>query len=157
MRMREHLEQLFQFNAQTNLALLPKIAQLSEPAECVRLFGHLIRCQYKWIARIRRDPAAAELDWWKPEIPFAELDPEWRASVRPWYEYLAGSSDEELATETQFTGYDGALWAAAPQDIALQLNYHSIHHRAQIQYLLRRAGIDPDFVDYIRTKCRRIG
>jgi uncharacterized damage-inducible protein DinB len=54
-------------------------------------------------------------------------------------------------------GYDGALWAAAPQDIALQLNYHSIHHRAQIQTILRREGIAPDFVDYIRTKYRRIG
>jgi uncharacterized damage-inducible protein DinB len=88
---------------------------------------------------------------------FERLDPEWRASVGIWCAYLAGQSDAQLATEAQFTGFDGALWAVAPQDIALQLNYHSIHHRAQIQYVLRREGIDPDFVDYIGTKYRRIG
>lgn len=157
MQMRAHLEELFRFNEQTNLALLPKIAQLRDPAECVRLFGHLVRCQQKWLARIRRDPDAAQLDWWKPEIPLAELEPQWRASVAVWHAYLAGKSDAELAAEVQFVGYDGALWAAAPQDIALQLNYHSIHHRAQIQTILRREGIAPDFVDYIRTKYRRIG
>lgn len=157
MQMRQHLLELFAFNERTNLALLPKIARLSDRSECVRLFGHLVRCQEKWPARIRRDPGAPQLDWWKPEIPFERLDPEWRACVRIWTEYLADKSDEQLATETRFTGFDGATWAATPQDIALQLNFHSIHHRAQIQYLLRCEGIDPDFVDYIGTKYRRIG
>ena len=42
------------------------------------------------------------------------------------------------------------------QDIALQLNYHSIHHRAQIQSIIRKQGIEPDFVDYIGTVYRKL-
>jgi len=157
LQMRQHLLELFAFNERTNLLLLSKFEKLGDRSECVRLFGHLVRSQQKWLARIRRDPGAVELDWWKPEIPFELLDPEWRASVRAWTEYLADKTDEELARETSFTGFDGATWAATPQDIALQLNFHSIHHRAQIQAILRREGIAPDFVDYIGTKYRRIG
>ncbi|MBP9221492.1 MAG: hypothetical protein KBF42_08910 [Chitinophagales bacterium] len=38
----------------------------------------------------------------------------------------------------------------------LQLNYHSIHHRAQMQMLIRQQGLVPDFVDYIGTKYRPV-
>jgi uncharacterized damage-inducible protein DinB len=41
-------------------------------------------------------------------------------------------------------------------DIALQLNYHSIHHRAQMQVLIRQQGMEPDFIDYIGTKYRKV-
>jgi uncharacterized damage-inducible protein DinB len=61
-----------------------------------------------------------------------------------------------ILTEITFTGSDNTRWAATPKDIALQLNYHSIHHRAQIQSILRRQGVEPDFVDYIGTKYRKI-
>ena len=51
----------------------------------------------------------------------------------------------------------GATWTARLADIARQLNFHSIHHRAQIQMLIRAQGIEPDFVDYIGTRYRRLG
>jgi len=58
--------------------------------------------------------------------------------------------------EVEFTGYDGGRWAARLIDIALQLNYHSIHHRAQMQVLIRQQGLEPDFIDYIGTKYRKL-
>jgi len=64
--------------------------------------------------------------------------------------------EEELSTEVTFTGFDGGLYAATPKDIALQLNYHSIHHRAQMQTIIRKQGVEPDFVDYIGTKYRKL-
>ncbi len=33
------------------------------------------------------------------------------------------------------------------EGIALQLNYHSIHHRAKIQTMIRDQSLEPDFVD----------
>jgi len=65
-------------------------------------------------------------------------------------------SEAELSTEVTYTGFDGTLFAATPQDIALQLNYHSIHHRAQVQTMIRAQGLEPDFLDYIGTKYRRM-
>jgi uncharacterized damage-inducible protein DinB len=42
------------------------------------------------------------------------------------------------------------------KDIALQLIFHSFHHRAQIQTLIRQEGKEPRFVDYIGDKYRKI-
>jgi uncharacterized damage-inducible protein DinB len=53
-------------------------------------------------------------------------------------------------------GFDGAVYTGALKDIALQLNYHSIHHRAQIQAMIRKQGFEPEFVDYIGTVYRKI-
>ena len=77
--------------------------------------------------------------------------------VCSWIGYLDSVSEEELFSEKKFIGYDGAHWAVPLKDIALQLNYHSIHHRAQIQTIIRHQGLEPDFVDYIGTKYKRLG
>jgi len=157
MQMKQYLRDTFLFNDATNKKLLEKISELPDKAESIKLFSHLINCQYKWMARIKHDPAAPGMSWWAPLYPLDELEAEWDKSLRPWLDYIEERTDAQLASEVTFVGLDGATWAASPQDIALQLNYHSIHHRAQIQMLIRGQGLEPDFVDYIGTKYRRLG
>ncbi|MBI5372265.1 MAG: DinB family protein [Sphingobacteriales bacterium] len=154
--MKEYLIETFRYNDSTNRKLLSKILQLPDRTEAVRLFSHLINSQYKWMARISKDPAAPQLSWWDPVYAENELEREWARSLDAWLLYISSKTEDELNTEVRFVGYDNGQWAATPKDIALQLNYHSIHHRAQIQTLLRQQGIEPDFVDYIGTKYRRI-
>ncbi|MBI3140061.1 MAG: DinB family protein [Sphingobacteriales bacterium] len=154
--MKEYLIETFGYNDVTNRKLLAKILQLPDRAEAVRLFSHLINSQYKWMARILRDPKAPQMSWWDPVYAVEELEKEWTKSLEIWLAYIRLKTEDELNEEVTFIGFDNGQWAAAPKDIALQLNYHSIHHRAQIQTLLRQQGIEPDFVDYIGTKYRRI-
>lgn len=154
--MKKYLFEFFTFNCDTNLKLLAKIRQAPEPAECVKFFSHLIQSQNKWMARIMQDPAAPAMSWWEPVLAKEDLEAAWKRSTAAWLEYLDSKTEEEIAAETVFTGHDGGQWAATPLDIALQLNYHSIHHRAQMQTLLRQQGVEPDFVDYIGTKYRKL-
>ena len=154
--MKQYLIDTFKYNDATNKKLLDKIKLLPNKEEAVKYFSHLINCQYKWMARILQDPKALEMDWWDPVYAVDDLEKEWDKSLAPWINYIDERSDEELATEVTFVGFDGSLWAASPLDIALQLNYHSIHHRAQIQTLIRQQGIEPDFVDYLGTKYRKL-
>ena len=156
MQMKEYLVDTFSYNDATNKNLLEKIKLLPDKTECIKYFSHLVNSQYKWMARIMQDPAAPQMSWWDPVYKFEELESEWNKSLAPWIEYIKARTDEELAAEVQFIGFDGGLWAASPKDIALQLNYHSIHHRAQIQTIIRQQGFEPDFVDYIGTKYRKI-
>jgi len=156
MEMKFYLIETFEYNSSTNKKLLKKIALLRDREESIKLFSHLINCQYKWLARILKTSGYEKMDWWIPVYDFDKLEDEWDKSLQNWMEYLSSRTDEELSTETIFIGYDGSLWAATPKDIALQLNYHSIHHRAQIQTLLRQQGVEPDFVDYIGTKYRKL-
>jgi len=154
--MKQYLIDTFNYNDTTNKKLVEKIKLLSDKEEAVKLFSHLINCQYKWMARIVHDPMAPAMSWWDPVFAVDQLEAEWNKSLNLWIDYISKHAEEELATEVEFVGFDGSLWAATPMDIALQLNYHSIHHRAQIQTLIRQQGIEPDFVDYIGTKYRKL-
>lgn len=156
MSMKNYLIDTFKYNDLTNRKLLGKIILLNDKKESIKLFSHLINCQYKWMARITQDPNARIMSWWDPVYDFDKLEEEWSKSLEPWISYLSSRTEKELTTETTYFGYDNGVWAATPQDIALQLNYHSIHHRAQIQAIIRQQGIEPDFVDYIGTKQRKL-
>ena len=156
MNLINYLTDTFEYNSLTNKNLLHKIRQLPEPYESIRLFSHLINSQYKWMARITHDPKAPGMSWWDPVYPMEDLQDEWDKSLQLWIDYLQAGTEESISEEVEFTGYDGGIWAASPKDIALQLNYHSIHHRAQIQMLIRAQHIEPDFVDYIGTRYRKI-
>jgi uncharacterized damage-inducible protein DinB len=155
MKMKEHLADTFRYNETANTRLLAKILQLPDPGECIRLFSHLINCQYKWLARIRQTPGYHELSWWDPIYTSDQLEHQWRKSVALWLSYLEITSDDELEKEVQYRGDEG-IFAATPKDIALQLNYHSIHHRAQMQLVIRSQGLEPEFLDYIGTKYRKL-
>ena len=156
MDLKNYLLDTFNFNDFANKKLLEKIRLFEHKEECIKLFSHLINCQFKWMARILKDPKAQEMSWWEPIYEFEKLEQEWTKSLEAWIKYILTNTDELLSTEVTFTGFDKGLWAATPKDIALQLNYHSIHHRAQIQTLIRNQGIEPDFVDYIGTKYRKL-
>ncbi len=156
MHLNHYLADTFNFNDETNKKLLDKIKLLKNKDEAVKLFSHLINCQYKWMARILKDSNAPKMSWWEPIYDFDQLKEEWTRSLNLWLKYITERTEEELSSEVTFIGFDNATWAATPKDIALQLNYHSIHHRAQIQTILRQQGVDPDFVDYIGTKYRKL-
>ena len=96
------------------------------------------------------------MDWWEPVYSFDDLEAKWNDSLQLWMDYLEAGAEEQMFEEKRFVGFDGGEWTAPLKDIALQLNYHSIHHRAQIQSVIRAQGMEPDFVDYIDTVYRKL-
>ena len=157
MEMRQYLLDTFRFNDTANRKVLAKISDLPERDPCIRFFSHLINSQNRWLARIEQYPVDPPMSWWEPVYAIDELERAWQKSLDAWLNFLAGKSEEELFEDVKFIGYDGSTFAATIRDIALQLNYHSIHHRAQMQTLIRAQGVEPDFVDYIGTVYRRLG
>jgi uncharacterized damage-inducible protein DinB len=156
MELKKHITDTFGYNDKANRQVLEKMKALSDRTEIIKLFSHLINSQYKWMARIAHDPKVREMDWWRPVYEMDHLEKKWTDSLNLWLKYIDLKSESELLTEVTFTGFDGGLYAATPADIALQLNYHSIHHRAQMQTVIRQQGHTPDFVDYIGTKYRKL-
>lgn len=154
--MKEYLLSFFEFNDATNRRILARILELPDPREAVRLFSHMINSQLKWYARITHDPRAIEMDWFNPLYPMAELQTQWEKSLILWVGFLNELEDEDLLKEVRFSGPDNGTWYAQVKDIPLQLNYHAIHHRAQIQMIIRNQGLQPDFIDYIGTVYRKV-
>jgi uncharacterized damage-inducible protein DinB len=156
MLMKDHLIETFLFNDSMNKNMLKKISELPEKEGCIKYFSHLINSQNKWMTRILQDPNAREMGWWEPVFSLEELEMKWQESLQNWISYLQNKTEEQIFAEVEFSGYDNGRWRARLVDIALQLNYHSIHHRAQMQMLIRQQGIEPDFIDYIGTKYKKI-
>jgi uncharacterized damage-inducible protein DinB len=154
--MKDHLLETFAFNDRANKKMLKKIRRLPDKGQCIKFFSHLINSQNKWLARILRHKKAQKMDWWDPVYRLEELERKWNESLHMWINYLKDRTEEEIFSEVEFTGYDGGKWKAKIVDIALQLNYHSIHHRAQMQMFIREQGVEPDFIDYIGTKYKKI-
>ncbi len=156
METKEYLIETFYYNDYANKLVLEKIKQLPEKEEAIKFFSHLINSMNKWMARILQDPKANEQDWWEPAYPLEELEERWTKCLQTWIDFINSKTESELFSIVQFSGYDGGRWEVPLKDIPLQLNYHSIHHRAQIQTMIRKQGLEPDFVDYIGTKYRKI-
>ena len=154
--MKQYLIETFLYNDYANRLALTKIREIPEKEECIRFFSHLINSMNKWLGRIEKWPGYAEMDWWKPEYGLDELEAKWAECLKRWLDFIESKTEAELFDEVEFIGFDGTDFAAVIKDIALQLNYHSIQHRSQIQYLIRKQGIAPDFVDYIGTKYRKL-
>lgn len=152
----QYLPDTFHFNDKANRHMIEKIKELPDKQEAIKYISHLANSQYKWMARIMQDPKAPQMDWWNPVYKLEELEAEWTKSLEPWISYLENKTDEDISKEVEFIGFDGGMYAASPKDIALQLNYHSIHHRAQIQTMIRQQGLQPDFIDYIGTVYRKL-
>ncbi len=154
--MKQYLIDTFRFNGGANKKVLEKIRQLPDKTEAIKLFSHLINSQNKWLDRLLIFPAASNQDWWEPAYALEALESEWDKSLKAWIDFLNSKTEKELFDEIRFVGYDNGQWASTIKDIALQLNYHSIHHRAQIQTIIRQQELKPDFVDYIGTAYRKI-
>ena len=156
MEMKSYLIETFNWNDKANRQILGKIRQLPSQEESIKFFSHLINSQIKWLKRIEDFPKDPNLDWWKPLYKPDDLEPEWEKSLKAWLDLLAVKSEEELYQDVKWVGFDGGVYTGALKDIALQLNYHSIHHRAQIQSIIRKQGMEPDFVDYIGPVYRKL-
>jgi uncharacterized damage-inducible protein DinB len=157
MEMKSHLIDLYRFNDTVNRKMIAMIAQLPAQDEPIKLMSHLVHSQDKWLARLSHDPDANKREWFGPSFPLEVLENEWIRSVNAWIEFLNAKTEDDVLAVVQWEGYDGAQWEARLCDIALQLNFHGIHHRAQIQTMVRQQGLEPEFLDYIGTKYRRLG
>ena len=154
--MKAYLLDTFRYNDWANRQVLEKILTLAEPEEGVRLFSHLINSQDKWMARIDGDPNESQMLWFAPFFALDKLADEWERSLTRWLNFLEQLPDAELEREITYRAADGRAYSSRLREIALQLNYHSIHHRAQISLLIRKQGIEPPFIDYIGVSRKRL-
>jgi uncharacterized damage-inducible protein DinB len=147
--MKEYLIETFKFNDWANKRALEKIKEMPEKDEAIRLFSHLITCMNKWMGWIKDDPAAPAMKWYGDIYPLEELGPRWDKCLNAWLDFLESHSEEEIDSEKRYVSGSGIKYGAKVKDMALQLNYHSIHHRAQLLMMMRMQGVQPPNSEYI--------
>lgn len=150
--MKQYLIDFFKYNDWANRQLIEAVKKLPEPAESVILISHLITSQNKWLNRITKEMDDKTLAWYDTIYPLDQLTDQWLEDVAKWIQFVEDLSEKELAGDFVFERpSDGKKLSVKISDIALQLNYHSIHHRAQICRIIRQQGQTPPTTDYIIT------
>ena len=155
--MKQYLTDTFKYNSWANLKLLEAIRQTPDFDEGVALFSHMINAQNIWLARVTKDTGGAPISWPGPVFLNDELEERWTGSTDNWLQYLEGKTEAELNEVIVFRRMaDGKLFQVKIADVILQINYHSIHHRAQVQRLIREKGGVPPATDYILTRISEV-
>jgi len=148
--MKQYLIDTLHFNDWANKKMLSAMEQLTDKKDAAAIFSHIITLQDKWLLRAKGDPAEAKIKWWDTPLKFDELGEHWAASLQGWLDHLNDLSDGDLDSLVKYSAEpedngDSQLL----KDILLQINYHSILHRAEIGLRLRDQGLVPPSVDYI--------
>ena len=145
--MAAHFERMWEFEGWANRRALESIAQLGEPAECLRLFGHILAAQKAWLTRLEGgDSSGVEL-FPAPSVEQckAALDEMDRKGLA----YLGGIEEDALQREIVYANQTGKSFRNTPRDILTHLGMHSHYHRGQIATLVRQAGGTPAVTDSI--------
>jgi uncharacterized damage-inducible protein DinB len=151
--MKQYLIDFFKYNDWANRLILQAMKTMPDSAEAVKLFGHMSFSFQKWLNRITSVKPDSALSWDNLTPPLDKLEPFWAEGFHDWLKYLDSIPETELQKEIQFNRpTDNKRFSIKIIDIALQINYHQIHHRAQIARMIRLQGQTPPATDYIFTK-----
>jgi uncharacterized damage-inducible protein DinB len=155
--MKQYLIDFFKYNDWANRKLLESIRQLPDNVEAVKLFNHLIAAQNKWLNRITKEKDDDAIAWFDKMIPADQLETVWGDGINNWINFLEKCEDSDLETEVSFQRPGNEKkYSVKIRDLVLQINYHSIHHRAQINVIIRKQGFEPPKTDYIMTVLKEL-
>jgi uncharacterized damage-inducible protein DinB len=150
--MKQYLIDFFKYNDWANRQLLESFKQLPDKEEPVILLSHIIAAQNRWLNRITQKADDGTYSWSGPAIPADQLESRWTESINRLIHYFENIKESDLESEIVFQRpTDKKMLRARLCDIALQLNYHSLQHRAQINRIIRLQGQTPPATDYIYT------
>jgi uncharacterized damage-inducible protein DinB len=145
------LQREFDYDDWANREVIAALRQPNPPLKALRLMAHIVATEFVWLARLNgeADPAV----W--PEWGFEETERQQGEIARKMKEYLLACGPAGLGREVEYKNTKGARWQNWVADILTHVVMLSAFHRGQIAMVLRDAGLDPAYTDYIhavRTK-----
>lgn len=143
--MTDLLEKLYDHNWWAHDAIVADLRRAAPDAETLRLLAHVVAAEHLWLSRI--DGVKARVAVW-PMLTLDEitkLETENRARFR---ELLAGPDDTRLR-RVQYRNSAGNDFENDVESILTHVAMHGHYHRGQIARVMRAAGREPVYTDYI--------
>lgn len=155
--MKQYLIDFFNYNNWANLVTIEAIKQVPDRDEAVKLLSHIINAQNRWLNRITKETDDSVFTWAGNTLGLDELAPQWAKSCNKWIEVLQTTDNDTLQSPVYFVrAADGKQMQTTFQSVVLQVNYHAIHHRAQINTLISKQGVPPPTTDFILTDLHEV-
>ena len=146
--MKEFLQQLFDYNYQSNKQLMKFCSELDAvPEKTELLYSHILNAHHLWNCRIEGVSPKFGV-WDRHELGnWEEIHED---NQRYTFSVLSGL--ENFSKLVSYESTEGNSYTNTVQDILYHIVNHSTHHRAQIAVDLRNEGIIPLELDYIKFR-----
>jgi uncharacterized damage-inducible protein DinB len=145
----EHFTRLFAYDGWANQEVLAGLRTSVTPLpRALELTAHILSTERLWMARLEQKPQT--LPVW-PAFTIEECDGQAAELPALWKNYLANSSEADLAEPVSYRNSKGEPWSSRKDDILLHLITHSAYHRGQVAMAVRAAGATPAYTDFIHS------
>lgn len=143
----DEIRRMFIYNAWANREALASLAKAANPPmKAMRIMAHIIAADTLWYDRVVARPQTMPV-W--PEFTVAQCVAPLDEIMRLWQERVAGIKTDDYAMLVSYKNSKGESFTNNLGDIVTHLTHHSAHHRGQIATLLRDAGHEPAYTDFI--------
>jgi uncharacterized damage-inducible protein DinB len=143
----EHFSRLFAYDGWANQEVLAGLRIVATPVpRALEWMAHIFASQRLWLERLEQQPQT--LPVW-PRFTIEECDRQAAELLALWKNYLAGSSEADLAQPVTYRNSKGESWSSRKDDILMHLITHSAYHRGQVAAAVRAAGSTPAYTDFI--------
>lgn len=145
----ELIQSKFGYEHWANSRALESIQSVSPPPEkAQRWLAHIYLAHLAWFCRLNGEPMP-KLDDMFPLHSCEELAGQVAELRRMWSDYIAGLTEEKLASRISYFTLKGKPFESSVLEILLHVTNHSTYHRGQIASAVREAGGNPLATDYI--------
>jgi uncharacterized damage-inducible protein DinB len=119
----------------------------------------IARVEHFYGKRLREEPLPSWDDYPISETrqpTFGELERVWTALAGETRATLAGITDWNQTVTRRIDQADKIIVSTATKaDLATQLLFHEVHHRAQAMAMLRQLGVEAQDLDYLHFAAKR--
>lgn len=143
--MADLLEQLFEHNWWAHEELFAELGRVAPDAETMRLLAHVIGTEHLWLSRI--DGVKPRVAVW-PSLMLPDviaLESENRGRIRE----LLRRPDDSRDQRVRYRNSAGNEFVNSVGEILTHVAMHGHYHRGQIARVMRLAGREPAYTDYI--------
>lgn len=149
MELLNHLRRQFTYDEWANREVLTGLRACAQsPTRSLQLLAHILSAERLWLERLKQQPQS--LPVW-PNFTFDECEAHITELAELWREYLAQLSSAMLSKKIDYQNSKGELWASTVEDVLTHVILHSAYHRGQIASLMRAAGGQPAYTDFIHA------
>lgn len=141
-------QHLFNYNDWANREEVSRLGAL-DVARANRILAHIVGTEWLWLTRLR--DAEPRLEVW-PELTIEQCATEIDSLRDAWSGYLHHAP---LDAVIDYTNSKGERWSNRVSDVLTHVVLHGGYHRGQIATIVRDAGNEPAYTDYIH--CMRNG
>lgn len=146
--MNELLVNLIAHMRWADAAFADALARASTPdSGAVLLLAHIASVENLWYSRVCGQPALHAV-W--PTLTVSDARALASEHADRFEELVRSGDDVALARTVRYTNSAGRSYENSIGDIVTHVAMHGSHHRGQLARMLREAGAEPPYTDYIQ-------